>query len=134
MVSQLAGGGVHVLPLFAQHLGDLRELEVGVGGVDLRAGDLHEAHVCTLGALRLVGVGDILALAAAALLLAILANLVGLLPALGTGLAFSLALNSVERRRGGNVSTCRSRERSRVCCLAEKFNSFTNARERNRKF
>jgi len=81
-----AGGGVHALPLLAQGLGDVRELHAGVAGVDLGAGDLHEAHVRTLGALGLVGVDDILALAAAALLLAILANL-ALLGLLALGLA-----------------------------------------------
>mmetsp|Transcript_12424 Transcript_12424/g.34245 ORF Transcript_12424/g.34245 Transcript_12424/m.34245 type:complete len:286 (-) Transcript_12424:46-903(-) len=94
-----AGGGVHALPLLAQCLSDVRELHAGVAGVDLGAGDLHEAHVRTLGALGLVGVDDILALAAAALLLAILANL-ALLGLLALGLAFSLALGGAHLLAG----------------------------------
>lgn len=94
-----AGGGVHGLPLLAQHLGDLRELEVGVRGVDLGARHLHEAHVRALGALGLVGVHHVLALAAA-LLLAVLALLVllGLLAGLGGGgFCWSLVLKKMKK-------------------------------------
>ena len=50
------------------YLGGLCKLKSRVLGVDLGACNLHEAHICSLGALGLVRIDDILAPAPARLL------------------------------------------------------------------